>query len=452
MGSDNINKPSSALIIGGGIAGLTAAYTFLKNGVPVQMLEASPQVGGVIQTRHKDGFELDLGPNSLVLTPFLKELISELGLDAVLVEAAVVAKNRYLVKKRVLHALSPHPLKLLKSPYLSWGAKWRILTEKFRAPRDASKDGTEESIQQFITRRFGAEVSAALADPIFSGIYAGDIRQLSIEQVLPMLPRWEKEFGSITKALMSQKETLKGGRKIINFKGGLGMLSNALASRLEGCIQTSVSVGSIVQTGSGFKVSYSSQGQERVTEAQALIYAAPLYSLSTLDFFASMAKVSSHVAFSPVRTLHVAIPQGQASIPDGFGFLVPTQEELGLLGCIFTSGIFPEKAPQGWSLLTLMLGGAHQADMVRNDHASLDQLALVDLKEILKVTAAPRILSGTTWTKAIPQKNLGYDHMLKEIGRFEQAHPGFRFAGNGVSGVSVGDTMEFAAKVVHSMI
>jgi protoporphyrinogen oxidase len=79
-------------------------------------------------------------------------------------------------------------------------------------------------------------------------------------------------------------------------------------------------------------------------------------------------------------------------------------------------------------------------------------MALVDLKEILKITTTPRILSGMTWTKAIPQKNLGYAHILKEIARFEQARPGFRFAGNGVSGVSVGDTMEFAAKVVHSII
>lgn len=462
MDSGNINTPSSgrgapssALVIGGGIAGLTAAYTLHKSGIQVQVLEAAPQVGGVIQTVHKDGFELDLGPNSLVQTPFLKDLITELGLGDALVEAALVAKNRYLVKQRVLHALSPHPLKLLKSPYLSGKAKWRILSERFRAPLKAGNqdaDATDESIEQFITRRFGAEVSEALADPIFSGIYAGDIRQLSIEQVLPMLPRWEKEFGSITKGIMSQKASLKGARKIINFKGGLGILSNALSAQLAGCIQTDVSISSIDQAGAGFRVGYMREGTAHVIEAQTIIYAAPLHTVQGLAYFDSLRWGAAHVAYSPVRTLHVAIPQGQASIPDGFGFLVPSREELGLLGCIFTSSIFPDKAPPGWSLLTLMLGGAHQADMVLADHTSLDQMALVDLKEILKITGMPRILHGTTWTKAIPQKNLGYGCLLNGIEHFEQAHPGFRFAGNGVSGVSVGDTMEYAAKVVHSVI
>jgi oxygen-dependent protoporphyrinogen oxidase len=451
MDSGNINKSSSALVIGGGIAGLMAAYTFYKSGIQVQVLEAETRVGGVIQTVRKDGFELDLGPNSLVLTPFLKDLISELGLGDVLVEAALVAKNRYLVKRRMLHALSPHPLKLLQSPYLSWGAKFRILTERIRP---AAASDAEESILQFVTRRFGGEVAQALADPIFSGIYAGDIGQLSIAQVMPLLPKWEKEFGSITKGILNQKEAMKGSRKIVNFRGGLGTLTQALASPLEGHIHKDVSVNSIVRTDTGgYRVGYVSQdGLSQSTEAQILVYAAPLYATNSLDFFSKLSGSAARVHYSPVRTLHVAIPKDQATIPEGFGFLVPTREEMGLLGCIFSSSIFPDKAPEGWALLTLMLGGAHQADMLRADHTSLDQMALVDLKEILHISGSPRILLGTTWPKAIPQKNLGYEQVLQAMKAFEAAHPGFRFAGNAVGGVSVGDTMEYAAKVVHSMI
>ncbi|TDW95738.1 protoporphyrinogen oxidase [Dinghuibacter silviterrae] len=418
------------VVVGGGAAGLTAAFELHKAGRQVVVLESSPRVGGVIASKTMGGFDLDLGPNSLVCTPALQARIDALGLGQDVLEAASVSKNRYLVKDRTLYALSPHPVKLLKSPYLSWGAKSRIFTERFRA----KGGGGDESVGAFFARRFGREITEAVVDPIFSGIYAGDIARLSLEQVLPVAGRWEQTYGSVIKGMMKEKETLKGGRKIINFKGGLQRLTDALAAPLAGNIHTGVAVSDIRFEGDRFLVTHSGG----ILEADRVIYTGPPGVLAGVP-----------VDYASVRTLHVTVPEDALDLPPGFGFLVPSRERLALMGCIFTSSIFPSKAPEGQALLTLMTGGAHHAGEQVED---LQERALDDLKAILRVRGTLRVLHGQTWRSAIPQKNLGHAQVLATLKAYEDAHPGFYFAGSAVSGVSVGDTMEYAAKVVHSIV
>jgi oxygen-dependent protoporphyrinogen oxidase len=446
MGDTDMSEYTGTVVIGAGLAGLTAAYELQKKGLDVRVLEAESKVGGVIRSVREAGFELDLGPKVL--------------------PAAPLSKNRYLVKHKTLHALSPHPLKLLRSQYLSWPAKGRILTERFRT----QGRGEDESVAAFFSRRFGKEISEGVADPIFSGIYAGDIGMLSLDQVLPMLARWEQDYGSVTKGALSQKSALKG-RSIISFEGGLESLTRALAAPLEGKIHKGSRVAAITAGADRYSIRYVREGREQVLEAGNLIYTAPLYSLGKLSWregetsgtgaggaayagdFEALRRAAAQVIFAPVRTVHVAVGAEDAGeIPEGFGFLVPSREHLSLLGCIFSSAIFPSKAPPGQVLLTVMLGGVHRGTELLRSGAALQAAALDDLRTILRIRGEVRVLQETTWARAIPQKNLGYEQVLEAIQAFERAHPRCRFAGNGVSGVSVGDTMEFAAKVVHSLI
>ena len=132
------------VVIGAGIAGLTAAYDLHRAGHEVVLLEGSSRLGGEVYSKRVDGFDLDLGPNSLLMTPALQDRITALGLESAVLEAASVSKNRYLVKDRMLHALSPHPLKLIKSSYLSWAAKGRLLTERFRASNGEGEESVGE--------------------------------------------------------------------------------------------------------------------------------------------------------------------------------------------------------------------------------------------------------------------------------------------------------------------
>jgi oxygen-dependent protoporphyrinogen oxidase len=461
------SEKTSVVVIGGGLAGLTAAYQLKKKGINVRVLESSSRTGGVVSSAHVDGFELDLGPNSLVLTPALEEWIKELHLEDARMEAAASCKNRFLVKDKTLYALSPHPLKLLKSPYLSWEAKGRILTERFRggpigAGASADKTGAaaasgepdDESVASFFSRRLGGEITEAIADPIFSGIYAGDIDRLSAMEAMPRLVQWERQYGSLTKGIFRQKEAMKGSRSIINFSGGMGRLTGALAAPLEGNIYTNVRVQNIESGPRGYRVIYR-QGEEdhiageHTLEAGSLIYAAPAYALPFIPWFDELKTTASAIPYAPVRTVHLALRKDGLDLPDGFGFLVPTREHLSLLGCIFTSAIFPSKVPEGSALLTLMLGGAHRAADLLRDADRLQDAALQELKEILHISSPVRVLHEQTWRRAIPQKNTGYGRLKQSLLAFEEKHPGFFFAGNAVSGVSVGDTMEYAARIAR---
>jgi oxygen-dependent protoporphyrinogen oxidase len=509
-------EKADVVVIGGGLAGLTAAYQLKKRGIDVRVLESSSRTGGVVSSIRVDGFELDLGPNSLVLTPALEGWIKELKLETARLDAAASSKRRFLIKDKTLFALSPHPIKLLKSPYLSWGAKGRILTERFRGRSTGSgrsggmefggtaSGGTEsggtgmfaggmsedeslasdESVASFFTRRLGREISDAIADPIFSGIYAGDIDLLSVNEVLPRMVQWEREYGSLTKGVFRQKEAMKSGRTIINFAGGLEQLTKALAAPLEGAIYTKTLVENITSGPRGYRVTYQREavgqnkeaggqdgsgrdgseqdrseqdgraydGSAQILEAKHLIYAAPAYSLPSLPWFAELKEAASAISYASVRTVHLALRREDLELPDGFGFLVPTREHLSLLGCIFTSAIFPSKSPEGSVLLTLMLGGAHRADDLRQDADKLQETALKQLQEILHISSPVRVLHEQTWLKAIPQKNRGYAQIKQSLRAFEQAHPGFYFAGNAISGVSVGDTMEYATQVARSIL
>jgi protoporphyrinogen/coproporphyrinogen III oxidase len=440
-----MNAQTNVVIIGGGLAGLTAAYQLHKKGIPVTVLEVAERPGGVIASILTDGFELDLGPNSVVMTPALEEWAKELSLP--ILEAASVSRNRYLVRDKTLHALSPHPIKLLKTPYLSWAAKGRVFTERFRQRGNAG----EQSVGAFFRRRFGQEITEALADPIFSGIYAGDIEKLSLDQVLPMLPRWEQEFGSVTKGLMRQKGAMSSGRKIANFQGGMDRLTQALAAPLGGAVRTNARVTDILENEAGFSIAYIQDGESRLLESDRLVYAGPLHACSGIPWFGELAETCKQVEYVPVRTLHVAVRSDELSMPSGFGFLVPQREHLSFLGCIFTSCVFPSKAPGGYTLLTLMMGGAHRGEMILNNPDSQDAAALSDLRDILLIRGDMRVLQAHTWVRALPQKNLGYGRILESLGAFERTHPGFRFAGNAVSGVSLSDTMEYATAVANSI-
>jgi oxygen-dependent protoporphyrinogen oxidase len=244
---------------------------------------------------------------------------------------------------------------------------------------------------------------------------------------------------------------MKGGRAIINFAGGMEQLTRALSAPLNGSIYTNALVQNIASGPQGYRVAYQYDGGEQILESDYLIYAAPAYALSSIPWFGELGAAASAINYAPVRTVHVAVRKEGLDLPDGFGFLVPAREHLSILGCIFTSAIFPAKAPGGYALLTLMMGGAHRADELLREEDRLQDAALGDLKDILHISSEVRILHGQTWSRAIPQKNKGYGRIKQLFQVFEQTHPGFFFAGNAISGISVGDTMAYASKIAQSL-
>ncbi|QHS60290.1 protoporphyrinogen oxidase [Chitinophaga agri] len=425
------------IIAGAGIAGLSIAYELQQKGIPYEIMEASSYAGGLVKSLHIDGYELDAGPNSLAASPEMMTYIDQLGLHDQVLEAAAVSKNRFLVRNDQLHAVSPHPLKILQSSYISGGAKWRLFTERFR--KKASPEG-EESVSSFVTRRFGKEINEYLFEPILSGIYAGNPDLMSIAEVLPMLPQWEKKYGSVTQGLLKNKAAM-GGRKIIAFKGGNSTLTDKLYSLLTGKIRFNCTVTGVTRGAEDYIVQYTENGNTAMLNAEKVIFTTPAYSTATaiqgLD--AALASHLSDIAYPRMGVLHLGFgAEALEKAPAGFGFLVPNAANKHFLGAICNAAIFPSRAPKGKALFTVFVGGARQEQLFDQlGPEKLQQTVVKELMALLGLTTPPEMQRFSEWKKAIPQLNVGYAQVRQQIRFFEQRYPGIRLAGNYVTGVAV---------------
>lgn len=425
------------IIAGAGIAGLSIAYELQQKGIPYEIMEASSRAGGVIRSLHVDGYELDAGPNSLAASPEFMAYVDQLGLQDQVLEASAASKNRFLVRNNRLHAVSPHPLKILQSDYMSAGAKWRLFTERFRKPQPPEG---EESVSSFVTRRFGKEINEYLFEPILSGIYAGNPDLMSVAEVLPMLPQWEKKYGSVTKGLLQNKSAM-GGRKIIAFKGGNATLADRLQSLLTGKIRFNCAVTGITRGADDYILQFTENGNTSMLNVDRVIFTTPAYSTATaihgLD--ASLATHLSEIPYPRMGVLHLGFGAAAAAkAPEGFGFLVPNASRKHFLGAICNSAIFPSRVPAGKTLFTVFVGGARQEQLFDElGPEKLQQTVVKELMELLGLTTPPEMQRFSEWSKAIPQLNVGYAATRQQIRFFEQRYPGIRLAGNYVTGVAV---------------
>ncbi|SHM89624.1 oxygen-dependent protoporphyrinogen oxidase [Chitinophaga jiangningensis] len=439
------------LIVGAGISGLSIAYELQKLQVPYVIMEASDRSGGVLKSLHIDGFELDAGPNSIAASPEMLHYLEELGLGDKILVASAASKNRFLVRNKQLHAVSPHPFKIIGSKYLSGASKWKLFTERFRKSAPVKE---EESVSEFIGRRFNTEIAEYVFDPVLSGIYAGNPDKLSIAEVLPMLPKWERTYGSITKGLMKEKGAL-GGRKIVSLSGGNAMLTSALAARLVVPVRLNCAVSSITSAEGKYHITFIENGQQAQMEASQVILTTPSYTTAAMlqGLDASLAARLLQLEYPEMGVLHVGYNAAAVAHPvDGFGFLVPNAERLHFLGAICNAAIFPTKAPQGKLLLTVFTGGARLQHLLRDtSHAVLQQNILAELSTILGISEAPVMQHFEVWKHAIPQLNVGHAGLRELVKQFEAAHAGIHIAGNYLHGVAVPALVQYAATLATTI-
>ncbi|MET6995829.1 protoporphyrinogen oxidase [Chitinophaga defluvii] len=445
-------KEQPVLIVGAGISGLSIAYELQKQQIPYTVLEAGPDAGGVIQSFHKDGFELDAGPNTLAATTETLAFIQELGLTDQMLEATAASKKRYLVRNSQLHTISPNPLKILTTGYLSRNAKWRLFTESFRKP--VIPVG-EESVANFINRRFGKEIADYLLDPILSGIYAGNLDLLSVEEVLPALPKWEKQYGSVTKGLMKEKGAM-AGRKIINFKGGNGLLVKRLRERLQTPVRFNCTVSHLEPAPDGYLVKYTDNGQPAELTARRVVFATPAYATAAnihqLD--PTTAAKLNKVPYPRMGVLHLGFDAAALKAPlEGFGFLVPAAEKKHFLGSICNSAIFPSKAPEGKILFTVFIGGARQEKLFDvMSQAALQENVLREFRELLQLSDKPVMQHFSVWEHAIPQLNVGHAAIRKAVDTFQQKFPGLHISGNYLCGVAIPALLQHARTLAMELM
>ena len=431
-------------VIGGGIAGLAAAYELGRRGLNVCLLEAADRLGGVIDTERFDGWVVDTGPDSLLTQkPAGVALCRELGLEGRLV-TTTPPRTAYVLRGGVLRPLSEgsflgFPVSfgaLARSPLFSWRGKLRMACE-IAVPRSSSDE--DESIASFVRRRFGTEALNYLAEPLLAGIHAGDAERLSMRALFPRLLEAEQRFGSVLRSVRAQmKPPPQSGGAFVSLAGGLRELVDALTSAIPaGAVRLSERVTELRRAG-GFTLE-SSGGTVR---AHAVVLSVPAYVAAglLLGIDTALAALCDAVPYASTATVAFGYHRSQVSHPlNGTGFVVPRTERSPLLAGTWVSSKWPGRARDGCVLLRGFLGGGrdpHRLDRADDELVTLAQQALSDT---LGIEGDPLFSRLYRYTRQSPQYEVGH---LQRVATIEQrlSHvPGLFLAGSGFRAIGIPD-------------
>lgn len=429
-------------VIGAGITGLAAAVELRGRGAKVTVLEASDRVGGVITTVQRDGWLVEAGPTSLTATTALEGLIDNLGLASQRLATRPAAKRRYIVRDGRLVALPDGPGALASTAAISAGAKFALLREPLvRARRDAG----DESLAGLVRRRLNDEILDYLVNPLIAGIYAGDPERLSVKHAMPILHDGERKHGSLIVGAMKEAKAKAGVVKqkgITSFRQGLGALPSAMAESLGGSLHLSARVQGVERVGTVWRVRADTVFEDGL-EVDAVLCAVPAYALDDLGLPEEVSGALGPIhrlAHPPVATLALGFRREDVGHPlDGFGALTPAVERRVVLGTLFSSSIFENRAPDGHVLITNFLGGTRRPELGRAETANVLPQVLDDLRPLLGLRADPVFVHHQRWMRAIPQYELGHERVLEAAANIESALPGLYLCGQWRAGVSLGD-------------
>ena len=437
---------ATVAVLGGGIAGLTAAYHLERAGVDVEVLERRHTPGGMIQSSSSGGYLVEHGPSTIrESTPALEQMIDDLGLRESVVEASDKANKRFIVRDGKPVPLPSSPASFLTTRAFSIPGKIRLLMELLVEQQSNSKD---ESVAAFVRRRFGREALEFGADPMVAGIFSGNPDNLSVAHAFPTLPEMENNYGSVIKALLAGKGATKRKPRyrIFNFQNGMQQLISALVEQV-GDVRLDTRVVGITREDRRWTVEVE-EGFERTPDrlrVDGVISTLPLHKhreLSSTPLDAAPALRS--VSHPPLLVIALGYPRRNVDHKlDGFGMLVPRVESgVKILGTIFTSTLFPNRAPEDHVLLTSMVGGARRPALTQQSLHEARDVVERDLRKLLGVRGEPMLMHYTSWTRGIPQYNVGYGAVKRALEQVEQTNPGFTLAGNYRQGISVPDTMQ----------
>jgi len=470
----NSRKTKHVVIVGGGIAGLSAAYYLSKQAegpIKISVLESADYWGGKIVTERKHDFVIEGGPDTFVVTkPWALQLCKELGIDERLRGTNPNTKNTYILHRDQLLPI-PGGLTMmiptefgpmLRSRLLSWPAKMRMGLDFLISP--AAQNG-DESMGAFVTRRLGRQAYEHLIEPLMSGIYAGDGDKLSLAATLPYLRDLEVEYGGLVKgalALRRKRAQARAGQPVPGSRSifltpltGLAEIIEALVDSLQKDavdLRLGTAVRGVVQVVSGFQVELASGEQ---LAADALILATPAYISAELlggidDDLAAELRAIDYVS---TATVTFAYPETDLPRPlDGYGYVIPRTAGRKALACTWTSTKFPHRAPEGQALIRVFIGRAGQEDQIPWDDAGLEKIAKEELALTLGITAEPSITRIFRWEKAMPQYNVGHPARLERIDAALDNFPGLALAGNGYRGIGIPDCINSGQLAVEKIL
>ncbi|MBK9144091.1 MAG: protoporphyrinogen oxidase [Candidatus Melainabacteria bacterium] len=441
-------------VLGAGITGLAAAHRMLAgpDSIELKVFESSDRAGGVIDTfRDESGTVYEGGPDSFFnAKPEALELCRELGLESELIGLSEANRRSLVAHRGRLHPLPEGFVMLapsrigpyLDTPLISPLGKARCLME-LALPRRLTPG--DESVSDFVVRRFGREMLTNVVEPMVGGIYVGDVERLSARAAIPQFVEMEREHGSVIRALMKSRGngSTAGARYGLfsSLKGGMGRLVDRLVETIGSQrIAFGKEIGAVFRRDSRWSL-LDASGAE-LGSFDAVIGCLPAQVSASLfsEVDRDLSEALSEIQAASSVVINLVFPAGSIeSKVEGFGFVIPHNEVRSIIACSFTSNKFPERYGEDVHVLRAFLGGVRNEGVVEKSDDDLVALALGDLRDYLGISESPLISRVRRYRKSMPQYLVGHQERVERIERALAGLPGLFLAGSSYRGVGISD-------------
>ncbi|ACM22054.1 protoporphyrinogen oxidase [Geotalea daltonii FRC-32] len=456
-----------AIIVGGGITGLATAWLLREKAkkagmeLEIALLEKEERVGGKIRSIKADGYLCEWGPNGFLDNkPQTLDLCRDLQADSQLLRSNDNARKRFIYSEGFLHQLPENGPSFFKSKLISWPGKLRLALEPTPFIAKAP-DGVDETLAAFGRRRLGDEALRKLIAPMVSGIFAGDPETMSLQSCFPRIAELEREYGGLVMAMVKlakkKKQELAEGKAVASaagpggiltsFRDGLQTLTEIIRGQL-GCEVLSVGE-EVVRIRKGSSVPYRVETTSRELDADVVVLATPAYAtgqmLEGLD--SAMTGILGQIPYATMSVVCLGYEQDKISHDlNGFGYLIPKGEGMNILGTLWDSSIFENRAPQGRVLLRSMMGGACFPEYIKLSDEEVQRRVCDNLKTIMGIAAPPDFVRIFRHEKAIPQYTVGHGKRLQALLDAGRNHQGLLLTGNSYRGIGLNDCVAAAVR------
>ncbi|GAV23350.1 protoporphyrinogen oxidase [Carboxydothermus pertinax] len=458
---------SDFLVIGGGIAGLAAAYELFREGQDFILIEEDNYFGGKVKTNLRDGFVIEGGPDCFLSEkPQVFQIARELKFEDKIIGTNDEFKGTYILSKGRLHELPEGlmmmvPTKIIPfvlSPLISWPGKIRMGLDLFIPPK---KDDSDESLYSFVTRRLGREALEKIAEPLIGGIHAGTPEEMSIKATFPRFVEMEKKYGSLIKGMLTAKaqavkkpKTKSKTTYFMSFQKGMGELAENIVANLPEYKLFSGKKAIKISYKNGKYQTFLSDGE--VIESNHVILAVPSYVAAELleELNSDLAGLLTQTGFASSATITLAYKKADWPFAvNSFGFVVPRIEKRHLMAITYSSVKWNHRVPsEDYLLVRGFLGGAVNQEDVFLPEKDMVDLVLREIKDILGVQAKPLFYEIFRWPKGMAQYKVGHLERLAKIDKLVEEMPGLALAGSSYRGIGVPDCIKSGREAVRRLL
>jgi protoporphyrinogen/coproporphyrinogen III oxidase len=456
----------NVLVIGGGITGLSAMYELHKwkkeqnSNTRLVLAEASAELGGKIQTVHESGFVMEAGADSIVTRKAEgMSFIEELGISDEVVYNATGRSFIYVDGK--LKAIPDDSVfgipasieSLAKSTLVSAEGKVEALKDFYTGNENFTEN---DSVGAFLEHFLGKELVEKQIGPVLSGVYSGGVEDLTIASTLPYLIKYKEEYGSIIKGFEANRQKFQSGgeKKFLSFRNGLGTLVDSFEKQFEDVeLLKNTKVIDIEKKENAYLVTFAN---EEVVEVDYLVLSIPHNAAESLLKDDRLIQGFSELKSSSLISVYLGFDISDDQLPmEGTGFITANTDELFCNACTWTSRKWEHTSLKGNLLVRLFYKSSHPsfADIQSMKDEEILQVALIDIKKSLDISATPVVRQITKWSNSMPNYQITHPKTVKQLeGMLEEVYPGIFLAGCSYYGVGIPDCIENGVSTARKII